>query len=1360
MLSSAVASHTDTGIVSTASSVEGVDCGSLTIMHKFGDEITVQVKIMKAGVGAAKTIMMTMIPVDYHTCFIAISPHAKILYANESMATLLGRKVSEISNKMSLPQLMTIPCQQLHQNFFKGKDTSKVAGLSCRSGRVVLAGDRNYNPVPITMILKEHEGDKGKIWTARIAAATPEQQVAWHTMHVIIDSFGIIFKARSDPALFGVKTEELMGQSVAFCIDYFRIMLERGASMVEGIRTFLAEARSSKQQVWRVGICPKGRRTIPGLMKVQFLEDDKCGLLIFHAEHLDGVLELDNGCVIKAARETAALMFGVPVSAMVGRELSEFVPRGCPSKNAEDLLIVGDASTSKKGGLGGKKTVGKLLPLEAKHADGSMIAVIGQAAKHPEKPRVMLRLRLFKPTSPFERTAAMAATMSKEAKQHPNVLPIEQTQPGIPANPDRPLIDFAAELPPPAALATPAGGYEGPGAKQPQSIKQALEASDQMFAAKERAGNKLLTPRVSRSTRDEAAAPLLADTSKASLGAPVSGQGEQAASTVKRAFSTASTLLQMQRNGVASPALDPQGLAEVMPLSAAAYEGMVPPTQTIAEDTPYAVPAAKSGGSEQLDLDLGSHHGSQQGSAAASSFEGKEMDEDEAAAAADFTPMTEEKRTFVNEWIAKLGEDVPDEQAPIEDTGLEQEANDAAARVAGVGGDKEDRGLLAAAAQDDEGEGGAVTALDSASAAGDAPEAGDVSSGADFARAKRHKKLSARLNSAAARSQMVWLKRHAVYVLLFLVVTHTAAFVATRVLVGSETSQVGSVTKAGLITAGVARIAFLSRLVYVAGSLYGGNGTTVPAYIGSQTQNAGRMLTRIDQVTQFQRTPESDSLYNKPSLNITFYQATTPPSRTVRQLGLWDAGNNYIAAARAISDLPAAYLSNFSQMPQWNYVIDNAPVLNDAYLNALDLKARPSEMHAMTADAQHSATLLTVVDLILLAVEGGLLVPLALMYLFWIRRAVAKDRANLYSIFLRVPRPTVVAMAKAEVKLLGEDGDDNDEPAVNADQKEEDESKWAATKGMQYSARGRKLNFSRKQLVIFIMPLVAWMALLILIYGLAYMFIGASIPRLDSVNGGSRVQAYTFAIRNFANEMVFASTPEIRALERSRLNDSSHSLRSWHERLLFASSTTAYQPGAVQFMSQTAVPTYRATPVIEQVFFGNGCLRSPASTCVNSSDVYYPMTNHGLNLLTYYFLDEADRFVADADEDVTEANPRFQFILAATINDMTTAQIKVQQELQDYKAQPTHSEQMMQIVIVVAMLVGAIWYFSWNVKPFLTQYAQERKRAAMMLSQLPADIDIAMLLQPETTTSNATPQKARKSNSIVPSSAVKSVRGD
>ena len=42
------------------------------------------------------------------------------------------------------------------------------------------------------------------------------------------------------------------------------------------------------------------------------------------------------------------------------------------------------------------------------------------------------------------------------------------------------------------------------------------------------------------------------------------------------------------------------------------------------------------------------------------------MDEDEAAAAADFTPMTEEKRIFVEEWIAKLGEETPDDEMAVQ----------------------------------------------------------------------------------------------------------------------------------------------------------------------------------------------------------------------------------------------------------------------------------------------------------------------------------------------------------------------------------------------------------------------------------------------------------------------------------------------------------------------------------------------------------------------------------------------------------------------------------------------------------------------------------------------------------------------
>jgi hypothetical protein len=80
---------------------------------------------------------------------------------------------------------------------------------------------------------------------------------------------------------------------------------------------------------------------------------------------------------------------------------------------------------------------------------------------------------------------------------------------------------------------------------------------------------------------------------------------------------------------------------------------------------------------------------------------------------------------------------------------------------------------------------------------------------------------------------------------------------------------------------------------------------------------------------------------------------------------------------------------------------------------------------------------------------------------------------------------------------------------ANAEQKEDEEGKWATTKGMQYSARGRKLDYSRSAILWMVLPLIAWMALIILTYGLSYMLLSKAFPRLNDVNGNSRVQAYS-----------------------------------------------------------------------------------------------------------------------------------------------------------------------------------------------------------------------------------------------------------
>ena len=84
-----------------------------------------------------------------------------------------------------------------------------------------------------------------------------------------------------------------------------------------------------------------------------------------------------------------------------------------------------------------------------------------------------------------------------------------------------------------------------------------------------------------------------------------------------------------------------------------------------------------------------------------------------------------------------------------------------------------------------------------------------------------------------------------------------------------------------------------------------------------------------------------------------------------------------------------------------------------------------------TAAAQQSAKQLLLADIILLVVEGAVLIPMAFLYMYWVICTITIDRVSLYSIFLRVPRPTVVAISKAEVRLVGEEGfDDDDDPVV------------------------------------------------------------------------------------------------------------------------------------------------------------------------------------------------------------------------------------------------------------------------------------------------------------------------------------------
>lgn len=79
-------------------------------------------------------------------------------------------------------------------------------------------------------------------------------------------------------------------------------------------------------------------------------------------------------------------------------------------------------------------------------------------------------------------------------------------------------------------------------------------------------------------------------------------------------------------------------------------------------------------------------------------------------------------------------------------------------------------------------------------------------------------------------------------------------------------------------------------------------------------------------------------LFSGSSVNTSVYQSTTPVSYTYVSTGLWNAGNSFIAANRAVAALPSSYQYVFAYFPQWNFVMDNVGPLVAAYSNALDLQ--------------------------------------------------------------------------------------------------------------------------------------------------------------------------------------------------------------------------------------------------------------------------------------------------------------------------------------------------------------------------------------------------------------------------------------
>lgn len=79
------------------------------------------------------------------------------------------------------------------------------------------------------------------------------------------------------------------------------------------------------------------------------------------------------------------------------------------------------------------------------------------------------------------------------------------------------------------------------------------------------------------------------------------------------------------------------------------------------------------------------------------------------------------------------------------------------------------------------------------------------------------------------------------------------------------------------------------------------------------------------------------------------------------------------------------------------------------------------------------------------------------------------------------------------------------------------------------------------------------------------------------------MSAAAFGVRYFANEMVFANDSVARTEARLYLNATALLCRTWHERVLYASSTLAVDLSEVHYSLGDEQPAYKASALVETV---------------------------------------------------------------------------------------------------------------------------------------------------------------------------------
>ncbi|KAK9807619.1 hypothetical protein WJX72_004477 [[Myrmecia] bisecta] len=313
----------------------------------------------------------------------------------------------------------------------------------------------------------------------------------------------------------------------------------------------------------------------------------------------------------------------------------------------------------------------------------------------------------------------------------------------------------------------------------------------------------------------------------------------------------------------------------------------------------------------------------------------------------------------------------------------------------------------------------------------------------DFARAKRYKRIMNLLSTNVSHAAITRLRSHIKTVAVLAAITHVICASVVLSEVSGHDRAVNTVMSATLCASDMMSICTDTLEVGVAGQIQMAT-PNISAQALAAAVAPARSPAKMQQfIFDVAENLESDveymhfrgsskhapgflKLWDFPSVNITFYQDVETPTYVHESMGLWEAGVNFLAAAREVAVTAGQpFIGNLSADPDWRFIVDNGPdAVGPAYAAAIDIEG---------VNASVTKDTVMKVLLLLLIFEAITWTLLKFGYVWWMLQQVADERLALYSVFLIVPSAAVKKLASREIRLEADISDSDDEEQVPQD---------------------------------------------------------------------------------------------------------------------------------------------------------------------------------------------------------------------------------------------------------------------------------------------------------------------------------------